>query len=54
VLAVFERRPALIHWLVSHTGWGRRFFVGFCAGEASLASIGRRRWAMAVTRMLAR
>lgn len=54
LLALFERRPALIHWIISHTGWGARFFVRFCAGEASLASIGRRRWAMRVLRLLSR
>lgn len=54
LLAVFERRPALIHWIVSHTRWGARFFVRFCAGEASLASIGRRGWVMRVLAVLSR
>ncbi|WP_378145970.1 geranylgeranyl reductase family protein [Cnuibacter sp. UC19_7] len=54
LLELFERRPALIHWIISHTGWGGRFFVRFCAGEASLASIGRRRWAMRVLKVLSR
>ena len=54
VLALFERRPGLVHSLISRPGRAQRFFVRFCAGDASLASVARRRWLMAAIRLLSR
>jgi geranylgeranyl reductase family protein len=43
LLAVFERHPALVHRALKHSRALQRFFVGFCAGERSLADLGRKR-----------
>lgn len=52
LLAVFEKRPGLLHLLIKRTRQGRRFFARFCTGEVSLADLAERRWVMRALRAL--
>ncbi|MDL9980950.1 geranylgeranyl reductase family protein [Microbacterium candidum] len=53
LLAVFEKHPRLVHRLATRSRRAQRYFVEFCAGERSLADLGRRPWILRMLRSLA-
>jgi geranylgeranyl reductase family protein len=54
ILRAFEKRPGLVHTLLTRTRRGQDYFVRFCRGDTTLARFGGHRLAMGVVRLLGR
>jgi geranylgeranyl reductase family protein len=52
LLRVFERHPGVVHRLLTRIPAGRRLFVAFCRGDASLAGMVRHRRVRGLTALL--